>query len=60
MKVFYDKDCDLSRIKDKAGAPTLQSRRRFTAEHQIEVVGANLRAMMPWTAANQLVDRARN
>jgi ketol-acid reductoisomerase len=47
-------------IENKAGAPTLQSRRRITSEHQIEVVGAKLRAMMPWIAANKLVDQSTN
>jgi ketol-acid reductoisomerase len=47
-------------IENRAGAPTLQSRRRITSEHQIEVVGAKLRAMMPWIAANKLVDQSKN
>jgi ketol-acid reductoisomerase len=47
-------------IENKAGAPTLQSRRRLTAEHQIETVGAKLRSMMPWIAANKLVDQSKN
>ena len=47
-------------IENKAGAPTLQSRRRLTAEHQIETVGAKLRAMMPWIAKNKLVDQSKN
>lgn len=47
-------------LENRAGAPTLQSRRRLMAEHQIEVVGEKLRAMMPWIKANKLVDRARN
>jgi ketol-acid reductoisomerase len=47
-------------IESKAGAPSLQSHRRLTAEHQIETVGARLRAMMPWIAANKLVDQSRN
>ncbi|HEV3423323.1 MAG TPA: ketol-acid reductoisomerase [Paraburkholderia sp.] len=47
-------------IENRAGAPTLQSRRRLTAEHQIEQVGAKLRAMMPWIAANKLVDQSKN
>ena len=34
--------------------------RRLTADHQIEVVGAQLRAMMPWIAKNKLVDQTRN
>jgi len=29
-------------------------------EHQIEQVGAKLRAMMPWIAKNALVDKTRN
>jgi ketol-acid reductoisomerase len=47
-------------LENRAGAPTLLSRRRLTAEHSIEVVGEKLRAMMPWIKANKLVDRSRN
>ena len=47
-------------LENRAGAPTLQSRRRLMGEHQIEVVGEQLRAMMPWIKANKLVDKARN
>ncbi|MFM1922828.1 MAG: hypothetical protein RL019_668 [Pseudomonadota bacterium] len=47
-------------LENKAGAPTLISRRRLTAEHPIEVVGEKLRGMMPWIAKNKLVDRSRN
>jgi ketol-acid reductoisomerase len=47
-------------LENKAGAPTLLSRRRLTSEHQIEKVGATLRAMMPWIAKNKLVDQSRN
>ncbi|HSI47351.1 MAG TPA: ketol-acid reductoisomerase, partial [Ideonella sp.] len=47
-------------LENKAGAPTLISRRRLTEEHQIEVVGDKLRAMMPWIKANKLVDKSRN
>jgi ketol-acid reductoisomerase len=47
-------------LENKAGAPTLISRRRLTAEHQIEEVGAKLRAMMPWIAANKMVDKSKN
>ena len=47
-------------LENKAGAPTLISRRRLTAEHQIEEVGGKLRAMMPWIAKNKLVDQTRN
>jgi ketol-acid reductoisomerase len=47
-------------LENRAGAPTLMSRRRLTSEHQIEVVGEKLRAMMPWIKANKLVDKAKN
>jgi ketol-acid reductoisomerase len=47
-------------LENRAGAPTLQSRRRLNAEHQIEVVGEQLRAMMPWIKKNKLVDQTRN
>jgi len=47
-------------LENKANAPTLLSRRRLTAEHDIEVVGEKLRAMMPWIKANKLVDKSRN
>jgi ketol-acid reductoisomerase len=47
-------------LENRAGAPTLLSRRRLTSEHSIEVVGEKLRAMMPWIKANKLVDRNRN
>jgi ketol-acid reductoisomerase len=47
-------------LENRAGAPTLLSRRRMTAEHPIEVVGEKLRAMMPWIKKNKLVDTSRN
>ena len=47
-------------LENKAGAPTLLSRRRLTSEHQIEVVGEQLRAMMPWIKKNRLVDQSKN
>jgi ketol-acid reductoisomerase len=47
-------------LENRAGAPTLMSRRRLTAEHPIEVVGEQLRAMMPWIKKNRLVDQSRN
>ena len=34
--------------------------RRRAAEHDIEVVGEKLRAMMPWISQNALVDKAKN
>jgi len=47
-------------LENQAGAPTLLSRRRLNSEHQIEIVGEKLRAMMPWIAKNKLVDQTRN
>ena len=47
-------------LENRAGAPTLQARRRIMGEHPIEVVGEKLRAMMPWIKANKLVDKSRN
>ena len=47
-------------LENSAGAPTLLSRRRLTAEHPIEQVGGKLRAMMPWIRKNKLVDQSRN
>ncbi|MCF0253879.1 MAG: ketol-acid reductoisomerase [Duodenibacillus sp.] len=40
--------------------PQMTSERRLTAAHPIEKTGAKLRAMMPWIAANRLVDRSKN
>jgi ketol-acid reductoisomerase len=47
-------------LENRAGAPTLLSRRRMTAELQIEKVGARLREMMPWIRRNRLVDTSKN
>ncbi len=44
----------------KAGQPSFKALRRRSAEHPIEEVGAKLRAMMPWIAANRLVDKSKN
>jgi ketol-acid reductoisomerase len=34
--------------------------RKEAANHPLEKVGENLRAMMPWLAQNRLVDKTRN
>ena len=44
----------------QAGQPSFKAMRRRGAEHNIEEVGAKLRAMMPWIAKNKLVDKAKN
>jgi ketol-acid reductoisomerase len=47
-------------LENKVGQPSFKARRRITGEHQIEEVGARLRAMMPWIGKNKLVDKAKN
>jgi len=47
-------------LENKAGAPTIMSRRRITAALPIEVVGGKLREMMPWISRNRLVDQSKN
>ena len=47
-------------LDNRAGQPELKASRKAAAAHPIEEVGAKLRAMMPWIAKNQLVDKARN
>ena len=47
-------------LENRAGAPTLLSRRRMTAELPIEKVGARLREMTPWIRKNRLVDTSKN
>ncbi|MEN9855520.1 MAG: hypothetical protein RLZZ157_646 [Pseudomonadota bacterium] len=47
-------------LENKAGAPFFKATRRLGEEHQIEEVGRNLRAMMPWIAKNKMVDKAKN
>ncbi|MGL4395260.1 MAG: ketol-acid reductoisomerase [Hyphomicrobium sp.] len=44
----------------KAGQARFKGIRRMNDAHQIEEVGAKLRAMMPWIAKNKLVDKGRN
>jgi ketol-acid reductoisomerase len=44
----------------KAGQPMFKAIRRNNDAHQIEEVGEKLRGMMPWIAANRMVDKAKN
>jgi ketol-acid reductoisomerase len=44
----------------KAGQPQFKAIRRLNDAHQIEEVGAKLRAMMPWIKEKALVDKSRN
>ena len=47
-------------LDNAVGQPSFKASRRRAAEHPIEKVGAELRAMMPWITKNKLVDTARN
>ena len=43
-----------------SGAARFKAIRRNNDAHQIEEIGSKLREMMPWIAANQLVDKDKN
>ena len=47
-------------VENKARQTSFKATRRRNAEHPIEQVGSELRAMMPWIGANRLVDKAKN
>ncbi|OHD03246.1 MAG: ketol-acid reductoisomerase [Sphingopyxis sp. RIFCSPHIGHO2_01_FULL_65_24] len=47
-------------LDNQAGQPELKASRKAAAAHPIEQVGGELRAMMPWIAKNQLVDKSKN
>ena len=48
-------------LENRAGAPTLLSRRRMTAELPMKERSARgAREMMPWIKKNRLVDTSKN
>ncbi len=47
-------------LENAAGQASFKAMRRRAAEHGVEKVGEKLRAMMPWIAANKLVDKTKN
>ena len=47
-------------LENQVGQPSFKATRARNAAHPIEEVGAKLRAMMPWIAANKLVDKEKN
>ncbi|MEE4316182.1 MAG: ketol-acid reductoisomerase, partial [Erythrobacter sp.] len=47
-------------LDNRAGQPELKAARKQAAAHPIEQTGEKLRAMMPWIAANKLVDKDKN
>src|SRR3982751_2248675 len=42
------------------GYPSMTAKRRNNAAHGIEIIGEQLRTMMPWIGANKIVDKAKN
>jgi ketol-acid reductoisomerase len=44
----------------RSGLPRFKAIRRLNDQHQIEQVGAKLRAMMPWIKERALVDKSKN
>ena len=47
-------------LENRVNQASFKAMRRRAAEHDIEVVGEKLRAMMPWIAANKLVYKTKN
>ena len=47
-------------LENKVNQTSFKATRAKAASHQIEEVGAKLRAMMPWITANKMVDKAKN
>jgi len=47
-------------LEGMSNYPEMTAWRRNNAAHDIEVVGEKLRSMMPWIAANKLVDKSKN
>jgi ketol-acid reductoisomerase len=47
-------------LENLSGTPVMKAERRISKEHQIELVGAKLRSMMPWIGKNKLVDQEKN
>ena len=47
-------------LEGQANYPEMTAWRRNNAAHPIEQVGEKLREMMPWIAANKIVDKSKN
>lgn len=47
-------------VEGATNYPSMTARRRQTAAHPVEVIGKQLRSMMPWIAKNKLVDQDKN
>lgn len=47
-------------LENQSGTPVMKALRRRSRDHQLEVVGEQLRSMMPWIAKDKLVDKDKN
>lgn len=47
-------------VEGATNYPSMTARRRQNADHPIEIIGNQLRSMMPWIAKNKLVDQNKN
>jgi len=47
-------------LENKVNQTSFKATRRKVADHPIEAIGNELRAMMPWITANRLVDKEKN
>jgi ketol-acid reductoisomerase len=47
-------------LEGAMGYPSMTARRRNMEAHQIEQIGGKLREMMPWIAANKIIDKEKN
>lgn len=47
-------------LEGASNYPSMTAYRRNNAAHGIEVVGAKLRAMMPWIESNKIIDKTKN
>jgi len=47
-------------LETQAGKPKFKALTRLGEEHALEAVGHELRKLMPWLAANRMVDKTRN
>jgi ketol-acid reductoisomerase len=43
-----------------SGYPSMTAKRRNNKAHGLEIIGEQLRSMMPWIATNKIVDQAKN
>ncbi|MCX7882221.1 MAG: ketol-acid reductoisomerase [Brevinematales bacterium] len=47
-------------LENKVNKPSFMAKRAMWAEHPLEKVGAQLRAMMPWIQKGKIIDKSKN